>query len=241
MQLKDKVAIVTGAGRGIGRQIAIDLAVEGCKIAIISRTSRQLDKVSNEISKMKKNAEVIVIPSDISGLKNIETLVKSVMDRFGKIDILVNNAAILYKADIFETDENIWNSTMGINLKALFFLSQKVLKIMKQRKSGYIINVSSTAALDVPVGIMAYGTSKAAVVGISQALYKEAKEYGVKVSTIYPGMTDTEMLRAAKVPVPPEKWMLPEDISNCVLFLLKQSERVVIKDIIPWAFRHDKI
>ena len=88
---------------------------------------------------------------------------------------------------------------------------------------------------------MAYGTSKAAVIGISQALYKEAKEYGVKVSTVYPGMTDTEMLRSLKVPVSPEKWMLPEDISNCVLFLLKQSKRVVIKDIIPWAFRHDKI
>ena len=241
MQLKNKVAIVTGAGRGIGRQIAIDLVAEGCRIAIISRTSKQLDLVSKEISKLQKDAEVLVIPVDISKLKNIDLVINSVLDGFGKIDILINNAAILYKADIFETDENIWNSTMDINLKALFFLSQKVLKIMKQKKSGYIINISSTAALDVPVGIMAYGTSKAAVVGISQALYKEAKEYGVKVSTIYPGMTDTEMLRDLKVPVPPEKWMLPEDISNCVLFLLKQSKRVVIKDIIPWAFRHDKI
>jgi 3-oxoacyl-[acyl-carrier protein] reductase len=204
MQLKDGVAIITGAGRGIGRQIAIDLALDGCRVAIISRTSKQLEKVSTEIKKIKKDAEVLVIPVDISESKNIDLAVESVMDRFGKIDILINNAAVLYKADIFKTDESIWDSTIDINLKALFFLSQSVLKTMKRKKSGYIINISSTAAIDVPVGIMAYGTSKAAVVGISQALYKEAKEYGVKVSTIYPGMTDTEMLRAAKVPVPPE-------------------------------------
>ncbi len=112
---------------------------------------------------------------------------------------------------------------------------------MVKRKSGYIINISSTAALEVPPGIAAYGISKLAMVGLTQAMYEVGKDFGVKVSAIYPGMTDTEMLRGFSPPVDPEKWMRPEDISDCVIFLLKQSDRMVIKDIIPWARRHDKI
>lgn len=104
-----------------------------------------------------------------------------------------------------------------------------------------VINISSTAALQVPGALTSYGTSKVGLIGLSQALYETAKEYGVKVSVIYPGMTDTEMLRDFNPPVDPNRWMLPEDIVGCILFLLKQSDRVVVRDIVPWAARHDKI
>jgi NAD(P)-dependent dehydrogenase (short-subunit alcohol dehydrogenase family) len=93
----------------------------------------------------------------------------------------------------------------------------------------------------VPSRAAAYGISKLGVSGLSQALYELGKEYGVKVSAIYPGMTDTQMLRDIKLPVDPSLWMLPEDITGCVLFLLKQSGRVAVKEIVPWAARYDKV
>ena len=112
---------------------------------------------------------------------------------------------------------------------------------MKEKRSSYIINISSTAALYVPATLTTYGASKKAMIGMNEALYETAKEYGVKVSIIYPGMIDTEMLRGFNPPVEASKWMQPEDMMDCVLFLLKQSERMVVKEITPWAAKHDQI
>lgn len=130
---------------------------------------------------------------------------------------------------------------MSVNLKAVFLLSQAALRVMKDGGLGYIINISSTAALEVPARASAYGISKLGVKGLTQALYETGKECGVKVSVIYPGMTDTKLLRDINLPVDTGCWMLPEDIAGCVLFLLKQSDRIVIRELIAWAARHDKI
>ena len=239
MELGGKTAIVTGAGRGIGRDISLRLAEEGCNLALVSRTGKQLEKVKNEIECI--NSKAIIFPGDISEKGSISKIIGETMEHFNSIDILINNAAVLFPSDFMEITEEEWDKTMNINLKSAFLLSQKILKTMVKRKSGYIINISSTAALEVPPGIAAYGISKLAMVGLTQAMYEVGKDFGVKVSAIYPGMTDTEMLRGFSPPVDPEKWMRPEDISDCVIFLLKQSDRMVIKDIIPWARRHDKI
>ena len=239
MELGGKTAIVTGAGRGIGRDISLRLAEEGCNLALVSRTGKQLEKVKNEIECI--NSKAIIFPGDISEKGSISKIIEETMEHFNSIDILINNAAVLFPSDFMEITEEEWDKTMNINLKSAFLLSQKILKTMVKRKSGYIINISSTAALEVPPGIAAYGISKLAMVGLTQAMYEVGKDFGVKVSAIYPGMTDTEMLRGFSPPVDPEKWMRPEDISDCVIFLLKQSDRMVIKDIIPWARRHDKI
>jgi 3-oxoacyl-[acyl-carrier protein] reductase len=239
MKLRGKTAVVTGAGRGIGRDISLRLAAEGCNLALVSRTGKQLEKVKGEIESI--NSRAIIFPVDISERGNISKIIEETMDHFSSIDVLVNNAAVLFPSDFMDITEEEWDKTMAINLKSTFLLSQKALKIMIKNKSGYIINISSTAALEVPPGIAAYGISKLAMAGLTQAMYEVGKDFGVKVSAVYPGMTDTEMLRGFSPPVDPEKWMKPEDISDCVIFLLKQSDRMVIKDIIPWARRHDKI
>ncbi|MCK4516153.1 MAG: SDR family oxidoreductase, partial [Spirochaetaceae bacterium] len=131
--------------------------------------------------------------------------------------------------------------TFAVNLKAPFFLSQEAIRMMSSHRDGYIINISSTAALQVPGGLASYGTSKMALAALSEAMYQVGKEHGIKVTVIYPGMTDTKMLRDFEPPVDPEKWMKPEDISNAVVFLLRQSKRVVIKELTPWAAGHDQI
>lgn len=239
MELNGKVAIVTGAGRGIGKEIAIDLAKEGCRVVLVSRTKRQLKMVKDEIKRLGGNA--ITADMDLCIPENIDKLVDRVVSEFGSVNILINNAAVLFSSDFLNITEDQWDNTMNINLKAPFLLSQRVLGVMKEHKNGYIINVSSTAALEVPEGIAAYGISKLGMVGLSQAMYEFGKKYGIKVSTLYPGMTDTEMLRSFNPPVDKVKWMKPDDISGCVVFLLKQSDRVVVRDIIPWARRYDKI
>jgi 3-oxoacyl-[acyl-carrier protein] reductase len=239
MDLKGKTAIITGAGRGIGRDISISLAREGCNIVVVSRTKKQLEKVREEAQKLGSNA--LVLDYDLAKRENIPLIIEKTLKNFGALDILVNNAAVLFSGDLLEVSGQEWDTTMDINLNAAFLLGQKAMGIMKEQKSGYIINISSAAAFEVPPGIAAYGISKLAMTGLSQALYEYGKEFGVKVSTIYPGMTDTEMLRGLNPPVDPDKWLLPGDISGCVLFLLKQSSRTVVKDITPWARRHDKI
>jgi NAD(P)-dependent dehydrogenase (short-subunit alcohol dehydrogenase family) len=239
MDLKGKTAIITGAGRGIGKDISLSLAGEGCNIAIVSRTKKQLEKIKEEAEKLGSKA--MVLDYDLTNRENIPLIIEKTLENFGTLDILVNNAAVLFASDLMELSEEEWDNTMAINLNAAFLLSQKAMGVMKKQKSGYIINISSTAALAIPPGIAAYGISKLAMNGLSQVLYEYGKEFGVKVSTIYPGMTDTEMLRGFNPPVDPDKWMLPNDISGCILFLLKQSDRIVVKDIVPWARRHDKI
>lgn len=239
MKLDGKVAIVTGAGRGIGKNISLSLAEEGCRLVLISRTRSQLEKVKQEI--VQKGGEAIIVATDISKKRNINMIIDETLKNYKTIDILINNAAVLYSSDFLDITEDEWDITMGVNLKAAFLLSQGVMKIIIKQGSGYIINISSTAALEVPPGIAAYGISKLGIVGLSQAMYEEGKKFGVKVSVIYPGMTDTEMLRGFNPPVSPDKWMFPSDISGCVLFLLKQSDRVIVKEIVPWARRYDKI
>jgi len=239
MDLDRKVALVTGAGRGIGREVSLSLAKEGCDLILVSRTEGQLKEVKAEIE--EAGGKAIYFAEDISKSKNIDKIIEYSVKEFSGIDILINNAAVLYSSDFLQISEEEWDMTLDINLKASFLLSQSAIRVMKEKGSGYIINISSTAAIEVPPGIAAYGISKLAMVGLSQALYEYGKDLGIKVSTIYPGMTDTEMLRGFDPPVERSKWMLPEDISGCIIFLLKQSDRVIVKDIVPWARRHDKI
>jgi len=239
MDLKGKIVIVTGAGKGIGRETALSLAREGCRVVLVSRTEDELEKVKKEIEEIGGKALMVAV--DISKKQNIDRILELTLKEFGRVDILINNAGIHIASPFLEVTEEEWDKVININLKAMFFFSQAALRIIKENRKGYIINISSTAALQVPARASVYGISKLGVQGLSQALYETAKEYGVKVSVIYPGMTDTKMLREINLPVDPSCWMLPGDIAGCILFLLKQSDRVVVKEMIPWAARHDQI
>ncbi len=239
MELKGKVAIITGAGRGIGRAIALDLAKEGCHLVLTSRSQAELVSLVEEVTVSGANA--IGLPLDLCLEENIDKQVNQTVAKFGVIDILINNHGVLYPEPFLEATLEHWDHTMSTNLRSVFLLSQKVLRLMKVRRSGYIINISSVQAFGVQPHVAAYGVSKCGMVGLSQALYEAAKEYGVKVSTVYPGITDTQMVRDLNPPTKPEQWMLPEDISYCVLFLLKQSPRMIVKDVVPWSVGYDRI
>ena len=158
MDLTGKVAIVTGAGRGIGRAISIGLANNGCKVILAARTESQLKEVEKEIS--SNGGQAAGVPIDLSQKGSCRLLVESALDHYGSLDVLINNAAVFFATGYLEITEEEWDRVMDINLKAPFLLSQAALKVMKKNRSGYIINISSTAALQVPVSLTTYGTSQ---------------------------------------------------------------------------------
>lgn len=240
MNLKNKVAIVTGAGHGIGRQIALDLGRQGANLAICARSEQEIGKVSQEV--LSCGVQCLPVTADLGKAAGIQKLIDAVIGRFGTVDILVNNAGVMRKDGIAGVTEEEWEQTFAINAKAALFLSQKVLPYMERKKCGYIVNICSTVALGAKPEVTCYSASKYAMMGIAEALYKEGRKYGVRVSSVYPGVTDTPLLRAAEdKPCPAEQWMQPEDISSCVLFLLTSSERMVVKDIVPWSTKFDQI
>jgi 3-oxoacyl-[acyl-carrier protein] reductase len=239
MSIKDKVAIITGAGRGIGKQIALDLAKDGCNIVVVSRTKKQIERTVSESKKF--GVKSIGIARDLSDDKNISFIVNKTLDEFGRIDILINNAAIIISKWFTEETIEDFDRTISINLRSMFILGQMVLKKMIEQKEGYIINISSTAGMVVPPTISSYGISKKGVLGLTEAMYEAGKKHNVKVSAILPGVTDTEMVRDLFPDDSTSQWMKPQDISYCVKFLLNQSKRMIVREIVPWAVGHDRI
>lgn len=238
MDLKNKNAIITGASRGIGKAIALALAAEGCNVALVARNETELNKVCAEAKSY--GVKALAIALDLENMGNLKQVVEKTLTTFTKIDILINNAGYCVPAEFLEVTEELYDKHFFINLKAPFFLIQYVQNSMKENGEGHIINVSSTAALEIPSFHSAYGASKLGLVGFSKALYQTCKEFNIKVSVIYPHFTDTQMLRDIDPPVASDKWMSTDDIAGTVLFLLKSSNKMVIKDIFPIAFQTER-
>lgn len=240
MELKNKTVIVTGAGRGIGKAIALDCARAGGHIVVTARSAREIQAVAGQIR--KAGGRALGLALDLSNPNNITSLLKETVKAFKSVDILINNAgyASWHKPFLDETAEE-WDKTFGINLRSAFLLSKECFALMKKKRSGYIVNISSTVVLGPPATMTAYSASKAGLAAMSQSLHENAKQYGVRVSTVYPGITDTKMVRDLKPSTKPPVWMQPQDISDCVMFLLRTSKRMIIKDLVPWSFQHDRV
>ena len=238
MDLKNKNAIITGASRGIGKAIALALAAEGCNVALVSRSETELKEVCAEAKTFGVQALAIVL--DMEDMSNLKQVVEKTLSAFTMIDVLINNAGYCVPAEFLDVSEELYDKHFFINLKAPFFLTQYVLNSMKENGEGHIINISSAAALEIPSFHSAYGASKLGLAGFSKALYQTCKEFNIKVSVVYPHFTDTQMLRDIGPPVAPDNWMSTDDIAGTILFLLKSSTKMVIKDIIPIAFQTER-
>jgi 3-oxoacyl-[acyl-carrier protein] reductase len=239
MQLKGKTAVVTGSGRGIGKAIALALGGEGMNVVAVSRTLSEVERTAAEVSALGSGS--LAVRADISRNGDIEALVGAAMDKFGAIDVLVNNAAILKTDGIENLNQEDWDLAMAVNVRGTAFLSRLVMEKMKANKESYVVNICSTAALGAKPEVTAYCVSKYGVAGLTEALYKYGKNYNIRVSAVYPGVTDTEMLRSSDMTCSPEALMKPEDMAYCVLFLLKSPQRMVVKEIVPWATKFDII
>ena len=194
LSLKNKVALVTGASRGIGYATAIEMARSGADVAIVGRKLPDLEKVAEEIRKTGRKC--LPVPAHLGRLENIGTLVSRVLDEFGKIDILVNNAGTNPSmAQAIDIDERAWDAIMNLNLKGLFFLSQAVARVMKEKGGGQIINVASIAGIS-PIVLPVYSISKAAVIMATKVMAQEWAPYNIRVNAIAPGLTKTRFSEA---------------------------------------------
>ncbi len=215
----NKIALVTGAGRGIGRACAEALAASGCRVVLVSRTRDQLESVAREL--ISKGQKALVCPADIAEESEVEALFHKVKEVWGSVDILVNNAAIFHRAEIADHTAREWDAVMGVNVRGSFLCSRRVFQGCRdEKKPASIVNIASLAGVrgtqKFP-GLASYVTSKFAVVGLTEALAVEGKALGIRANCVAPGAVDTEMLRKA---VPDLKTQTtPADIAKTVLHL----------------------
>ncbi len=233
MKLKNKVVLVTGGSRGIGRAIALLFASEGAKIALHCKVhDREEDGLMREIRR-KHHATTECFAADVSDIKAISTMVSDVKKRFGRIDILVNNAGIYPENSFFDSTEKTWDNVMDINLKSAYFCSQLVAKIMLKQRSGNIINVASVAGLYPRAASLEYAISKAGMIHFSKSLALTLAPH-VRVNAIAPSYTwsgfmpfmkDKKKVKEKLKLIPLGRFNDPEDVANAALFLASEDSR----------------
>lgn len=237
LELKDKVVLVTGAARGIGRAIALEFAKEGADVVV----SDVIDgyPVAEEIEKMGRRG--MFIKADVSDVQEVELLIDKTVDIFGRIDILVNNAGINRDALIHKMSLEEWNSVINVNLKGTFNCSKAVAKYMMRQKYGRIINISSVTGQMGNIGQANYAASKAGIIGLTKALALELARYGdITVNAVAPGFVNTEMTR--RVPekimkgfierIPLHRLAEPEEVAHLVVFLASDLAKYITGQVV---------
>jgi 3-oxoacyl-[acyl-carrier protein] reductase len=229
MKLKDQVSIVTGSGRGIGRAIALALAKEGSQVVVTARTESEIVSVAQEINSL--GGKAIAIKADVTNESEVKSMVQTVIDKFGRIDILINNAGYAKHAYIQDISNDLWDTTMNINLRGIMLCTRAVYSYMMNQQSGYIISISSGSGKHGSSMYATYATSKFGVIGFTESLAAEGRRYGIKASVICPGPVATKM-RAGNHPNDDvSKLMQPEDIADVALFLVTQPKRAYIGEV----------
>jgi NAD(P)-dependent dehydrogenase (short-subunit alcohol dehydrogenase family) len=192
MKLKDKVALITGGGRGIGKAIALAFAREGAKLALCARSAAELEQTVDEIRALKVEAEGWTC--DVAAEEPVKEFVANAQKQFGRIDVLVNNAGVMTRpVPITELDVKKWDYTIAVNLRGPFLVTQAVLPIMTKQKSGSIINVSSMIGRGAYANFIAYATSKWGLEGFTQTLAAEARSSNIRVNSVEPGYVATKL------------------------------------------------
>ena len=223
MKLENRIAIITGAGRGIGRATAIAFAKEGADIVLAARTETEIESVANEIEQLGRKA--LPVKTDVQYKTDVEAMVTRTIETFGKVDILVNNAGVAIHNPIEKIREEDWDLTMAVNLKGVFLCTQAVLNHMYDKNYGHIVNVSSVSGKYGHVNGGSYCASKFAVIGFTETTNNEGRRHGVKASVVCPGPVDTKMRRDNHPDDVIENLTQPEDVADLILFLVSQSPR----------------
>ncbi|NPV72032.1 MAG: 3-oxoacyl-ACP reductase FabG [Firmicutes bacterium] len=226
MILGDKVAIVTGGGGGIGREIALRLSAEGAAIAVADIDGVAAAEVAELAA--SRGGRAVAVPCDVRRVEDVDELVARTLDAFGAINVLVNNAGIFPVRLFSEMTEEDWDQVMAVNLKGVFLVTRAVYGHMRRRKHGKIINIASVAGRSGVVGFVHYSTSKAGLIGFTRSLACEAAQYGIQVNAVAPGIIETDTardtfpasaLRDYVARVPAARLGRPDDVSGMVVFL----------------------
>ena len=226
------VAIVTGAGRGIGRALALALAQDGYHLVLMARSREQLTSVADEIAEQGKAvSRPIIHEVDISNQQAVRSAGESIVARLGRVDVLVNNAGQWIRGILDVTAEQ-FERLMAVNVAGALTLIQTVVPAMKQQGSGHIFNVASRAGKIGFPAEGAYCASKFALVGLSEALYKELAPSGIKVTNLCPGWVDTDMAQQAGTPLSPAEMIQPADLAATIRWLLNLSPAACVREVV---------
>lgn len=232
MKLEGKAALVTGASRGIGREIALGLAKQGADVVVnYSGSVERANQVVAEIKELGRNA--VAIQCDVSNSESVANMVKETIDTFGKLDILVNNAGITKDNLLMRMKEEEWDDVININLKGVFLCTKAVTRQMMKQRSGRIINISSIVGVSGNPGQANYVAAKSGVIGLTKTTAKELSSRGITVNAIAPGFITTDMTDKLTEDVkeqmlkqiPLARFGEPSDIANVVVFLASDDSR----------------
>jgi acetoacetyl-CoA reductase len=237
-RLEGKTAIVTGAGRGIGRAIAQDLAETGANIVINYVTSADAAyELAEEIEKLGPKA--LVVQADVADFEQVSEMIKQTIQIFGQIDILVNNAGITRDKTLKNMTRENWDDVIRVNLGSVFNCTRQVLPFMLERRSGKIVNISSFVAQGGNIGQSNYAATKAGIIGFTKSIALEVSRYGITVNAVCPGFTETDMLAA--VPenirqrildkIPMGRFGTSEEIASCVRYIVTEGDYMTAQAI----------
>lgn len=228
-ELHGQVALVTGAGRGIGRAIATALAQAGARVIAAARTVSEIEALAAKLT--AQGRDVRALPTDVADEQSVAALFAQIAQHYGRLDILINNAGIGLYGPIADFPSADFDRLMNVNVRGPFLCAQHALKLMIPRRGGYIINLSSVVGFKGYVNQGAYTASKHAIMGLTKVLAVEAQKHNIRVSVILPGGVDTNLVGDARPDLKREELLQPEDIAHAVMFLLSLSDRAAIDQL----------
>lgn len=233
MRLKDKVAIITGGGRGIGKTTCLRFAEEGAKVVVVATNKEDIQNVVDEVK--AAGGEALGMAVDVTNREQVDQMVQDTVEKFGRVDILINNAGITADARMEKMTEEQWDRVIDVNLKGVFNCGQAAAKVMIEQKSGVIINASSLVGIYGNFGQTNYAATKWGVIGMAKSWAKELGPKGIRVNAVAPGFIMTPMtekmpekvLDMMKEKSPLKTLGYPEDIANAYLYLASDEARFV--------------
>ena len=227
--LKGKIALVTGAGKGIGKAIALALATEGAHVGLIARTEKELQTVAGEIKSIGVQASYAT--ADVSNRNELEEAIEKIRKELGPIEILINNAGTGTFGKFLDLEPEVWEQQIKVNVFGVYYATRAVLPSMIERNSGDIVNISSTAGKSGSAVTSAYSASKFAVFGLSESLMQEVRKHNIRVTAMAPSTVVTDLANSANlVTGDPNRVMHPEDFAELIIAQLKLNRRVFVKE-----------
>lgn len=226
--LNEQIAIITGASKGIGSEIAKTLATEGVTVVLAARSKDKLNKLSAQIIESGGNA--VVMSVDMSDEESIKSLVRSVADKFGRLDILVNNAGITYSSLLKGTSTQAWNRCMQVNATGPFILCREALVLLEAARRGFIINIGSIVSIKGYPLQSAYTASKHALRGMTLSLAEELNNTNISVHMICPGGVNTEMVGDVRPDINTDELIEPQEVAEIVRFIITRPGKGLIDE-----------
>jgi NADP-dependent 3-hydroxy acid dehydrogenase YdfG len=237
LTLENKVIVITGASKGIGKALALQLCKHSSKLALLARSKTELEILQQEILLAGGIAEIFV--GNVSDEAFVQHAIQSTITKFGIIDIVINNAGFGVFKQADETTAEEWDNVFATNVKGTFLVSKAATAVMKQNKSGHIINIASDVAKRVFAGGALYCASKYAQDAYSMALRKELREFGIKVSVVYSGLVDSQFHIAPQGDESHKDWLKVEDMANAIMYIASQPKHVVIDELMIHPLSQD--